>query len=178
MMKNNILNLEYENLQIHELNQAIKDNRDKSMHVKYMVIYHHLKGIPNVDIAIMFNLCAHTVGTYVNKYKSKGLSALVPEPKSGAPKRLTEDQELKLKEVIAFNTPDNAGFPNRKNWDAGLAIQWVEKNFGVKYSRSGMLKILHRLDLSFTKPTYTLAKANPQKQQDFKDHFEVLKKAY
>lgn len=173
---NNVLEIDNQNPQIQELKAAIKDNRDKSMHVRYMVIYHHLKGVANVDIASMFNVCAHTVGTYINKYKSNGLSALVPAPKSGAPKLLTKEQEAKLKEAIAYNTPDNAGFPNRKNWNAGLVIQWVENNFGIKYSRSGMLKVLHRLDLSFTKPTYTLAKADPKKQEEFKASFEGLKK--
>lgn len=173
---NNILEIDNQNPEMQELKAAIKDNRDKNMHVKYMVIYHYLKGATNVDIANMFDLCAHTVGTYINKYKSNGLSALMPAPKSGAPKFLTQEQEAKLKEVITVNTPDNVGFPNRKNWNASLAIQWLYNNYGIKYSNSGMLKVLHRLGLSFTKPTYTLAKANPQKQEKFKASFEDLKK--
>ena len=173
---NNILEIDNQNPKMQELKAAIKDNRDKSMHIKYMVIYHHLKGATNVDIASMFDLCAHTVGKYIYKYKSNGLSALVPAPKSGAPKFLTQEQETKLKEVITVNTPDNVGFPNRNNWNASLAIQWLYNNYGIKYSNSGMLKVLHRLGLSFTKPTYTLAKADSKKQEEFKASFEDLKK--
>lgn len=87
---------------------------------------------------------------------------------------MTEEQ--KLKEVITQNTPDNICLPNRKNWNASLALQWVKNNFGIQYSPSGMLKVLQRLELSFTKPTYTLAKADPKKQEEFKASFEVLKK--
>lgn len=173
---NNVLNINNQNPQMQELKCAIKNNRDKSMHVRYMAIYHHLKGQANVEIAKMFGVCAHTVGIYINKYKTHGLSSLVPAPKSGAPKFMTEEQEQKLKDVIALNTPDNVGFPNRKNWNASLALQWVKNNFGIQYSHSGMLKVLHRLELSFTKPTYTLAKADPKKQEEFKASFEVLKK--
>ena len=39
-----------------------------------------------------------------------------------------------------------------------------------------MLQVLYRLDLSYTRPTYTLAKADPEKQEAFKQDFEVLKK--
>lgn len=173
---NNVLEIDNQNPQMQELKRAIKNNRDKSMHVRYMLIYHHLKGQANVNIAKMFGVCAHTVGTYINKYKNYGLSSLIPAPKSGAPKLMTEEQEQKLKEVITQNTPDNAGFPNRKNWNASLALQWVNNNFGIQYSHSGMLKVLHRLGLSFTKPTYTLAKADPKKQEEFKASFEGLKK--
>lgn len=174
---NNVSEIDNLNPQIQELKAAIKCNRDKSMHIRYMVIYHHLEGKANIDIAKMFDICTHTVGTYITKYKEGGLSSLVPAPKSGAPKFLTKEQEETLKEVIAFNTPDNVGFPNRKNWNASLVMQWIKNNFNVKYSHSGMLKVLHRLELSFTKPTYTLAKADPQKQEDFKASFEVLKKS-
>ena len=175
---NDIMELDNQNPKMQELKAVIKNNRDKSMHIRYMVIYHHLRGVANVDIAAMFNLCAHTVGAYINKYKTSGLTALTPAPKSGAPKRLTKEQEEMLKEVIIKTTPDTVGFPSRKNWNASLVMEWVKSNFGIKYSHSGMLKVLHRLGLSFTKPTYTLAKADPTKQEEFQASFEVLKKPY
>ena len=172
----NALKIDNQYSQMQELKAAIKNNHDKNMHVRYMVIYHHLEGIANVDIANMFNICDHTVGSYIRKYKKGGLYALVPVPKPGAPKFLSKEQEEKLKEIITLNTPDNVGFPNRKNWTVLLAKQWVKNNFDVEYSQSGMLKVLHRLGLSFTKPTYTLAKADAKKQEEFKASFEVLKK--
>lgn len=173
---NNVLEIDNHSPQMQELKSAIKHNRDKSMHVRYMAIYNHLQGQANIDIAKMLSICAHTVGTYINKYKNRGLSSLVPAPRSGAPRFMTEEQEQKFREVIINNTPDNVGFPNRKNWNASLALQWVKNNFGIHYSNSGMLKVLHRLELSFTKPTYTLAKADPKKQEEFKASFEGLKK--
>ncbi|MBA1335966.1 MAG: hypothetical protein HPY66_1785 [Firmicutes bacterium] len=43
------------------------------MYQRYMVILYHLKGYINVDISKMVDLCQHTIGTYVNKYKENGL---------------------------------------------------------------------------------------------------------
>lgn len=57
---NNVLEIDNQNPQMQELKSAIKNNRDKSIHIRYMVIYHHLKGEANVDIAKMFGICAHT----------------------------------------------------------------------------------------------------------------------
>jgi len=81
-----------------------------------------------------------------------------------------------LYEVMTTKTPDEVGFGRRKNWNANIARKWVSDNFNVEYSSRGMLQVLHRLNLSYTRPTYTLAKADLQKQQAFKSEFEVLKK--
>lgn len=40
-----------------------------------------------------------------------------------------------------------------------------------------MALVLHRLNLSYTTPTYVLAKADKLKQEKFRTDFETLKKA-
>ena len=45
---------------------------------------------------------------------------------------------------------------------SGLAI------CGISYSKRGALWLLHSLGFSCTRPTYTLANADPQKQEAFK----------
>lgn len=164
------------NPKIQEIKKAIKKNKDKRMHVRYIVIYHHLQGYLNKDIANMESLCEHTVGTYVNNYKSNGIDGLRMNKSSGAPRFLTKEQEELLVDTITEHTPDEVGFAPRKNWDSNIICQWVYANFKVHYSRSGMLDALHRLNLSYTRPTYTLNKANPEKQEEFKKDFEDLKK--
>ena len=141
-----------------------------------MVIYHHLKGFSNVNIASMNNLCDHTVGTYVNYYKQNGIQGLELGKSTGAPRLLTPEQEIQLVEIITTKTPDEVGFFPRKNWDSNIIRQWVLKNLNVKYTQRGMLEVLYRLDLSYTRPTYTLAKADPKKQEEFVEEFEVIKK--
>lgn len=54
--------------------------------------------------------------------------------------------------------------------------QWVIKEFNISMSHRGIAYVLHRLNLSYTRPTYVLAKADKEKQEKFKNDFEVLKK--
>jgi hypothetical protein len=51
-----------------------------------------------------------------------------------------------------------------------------ETEFCRKYSACGMPKVLHRLNLSYPRPSYTLAKAEPQKEEEFKEGFAALKR--
>lgn len=90
----------------------------------------------------------------------------------GAPRMLTDKQEKQLYDVILTKTPDEVGFLYRKNWTSSLAVKWVKENFEVEYSINGMLNLLHRIKLSYTRPTYTLAKADPVKQEAFKQELE------
>lgn len=39
-----------------------------------------------------------------------------------------------------------------------------------------MAEVLHRLNLSYTRPTYVMKKADKEKQEEFKRNFESLKK--
>jgi transposase len=169
-------NIDDNSLKIQKVKEAMKKTNSKRMYQRYNVIYLHLKGYTNKDISGVVGLCQHTVGIYVKNYKLNGLEGLVLGKSTGAPKFLTDEQEKQLFEVITTKTPDQVEIPNRKNWDTNIACQWVKKTFGVEYTSRGMLDVLHRLNLSYTRPTYTLAKANPQKQEEFKQEFELLKK--
>lgn len=61
------------------------------------------------------NLCEHTVGTYVNAYRTKGIAGLVMGKSTGASRNLTTEQEQELFEVITTKTPDQVGFAHRMN---------------------------------------------------------------
>ena len=117
--------------EVHIIKKAMKDTKDKRMYLRYRIIYPHLQGHTNRDIAKMEGFCEHTVCIYVRKYNKNGIE--------------------------------------------GLALkQWVKDNLNVEYSHRGMAEVLYRLKLSFTRPTYTLAKADPQMQEAFKQEFELL----
>ena len=111
----------------------------------------------------------------ISKYNNGGLDGLSPKLSQVRPAQIPE-QEKELALVITTKTPDEVGFPNRKNWYINIVQQWVKNTWDVKYSHRGMAEVLYRLGLSFTRPTYTLAKADPKKQEQFKQDFELLKK--
>lgn len=62
-----------------------------------------------------------------------------------------------------------------KNWNFNIARKWVSDNFNIEYSNRGMLQVLHRLNLSYTRPKYTLEKADIEKQENFRKDFKVKK---
>ena len=47
------------------------------------------------------------------------------------------------------------------------AVAWVEEQFGVSYTDSGMVKLLKRLDYRFKQPDLLPSKADPKKQAEW-----------
>lgn len=156
--------------------KLLRSNNNKRMHIRYHVLILHYQGYTNTHIANIMHLNIHTIGRYINSYKQTGLEGLNIGKTTGCPRFLTQEQEQQLYELIVTKTPDKVGFGYRKNWNANIIRKWVSDNFQVEYSNRGMLNVLHRMDLRYTRPTYTLQKANPEKQEAFKQEFEKIKK--
>jgi len=159
-----------------KIRKLMRATKSAVMHRKYLVISLHMRGYTNRKIAGIVTLDEHTVGIYINTYKMHGTEALIPKKSSGPPCYLNEDQEQQLYTTISTKTPEDVGFDGIKNWTAKLACGWVKREFDVTYSVNGMLDMFHRLKLSYTRPTYVLAKADPEKQKKFKEDFEGVKK--
>ncbi|GIP34570.1 hypothetical protein J2TS4_37800 [Paenibacillus sp. J2TS4] len=97
---------------------------------------------------------------------------------TGAPERLTKEQQAQLKQTIVDCLPYEVGFTAKFNWTLEIIASYIKREFGQEYSIRGVSKIMHRLGLSYTKPTYTLAAADEEKQKEFVETtFPGLKKS-
>lgn len=163
--------------QIAELQKAMKQTQDRRMFERYQAVFLCLSGDTQEEAARITGRSRRSVNSYVTAYKKAGLAGLERGKGTGKPKRLTDDQEKALETVISEQLPSDVGFEHRANWTLSLAAQYVEREWGVSYSLKGMSIVLKRLGLSFTRPTYTLEKADQEKQRQFKeDTFPTLKK--
>ncbi|MGZ0084809.1 helix-turn-helix domain-containing protein [Caldibacillus thermoamylovorans] len=52
----------------------------------------------------------------------------------------------------------------------------MHHRYGISISREALRKLLHRKGLSWTRPTYTLAKGDPDRQKNFERQMDLIKK--
>jgi transposase len=161
---------------IQKIKAAMKDNKDLRMHERYQIIIMVLRNEPYKRISETTGRSHGTICNYVKAYNEGGLEGLQMGHSSGRPRLLTPEQEHQVYQTIVNETPVDVGFPAKMNWTSPIIRKWIEQEFGVLYSDRGTRELLYRLKLSFTIPTYTLAKADPVKQEAFKREFEELKK--
>jgi|GEM_PF-3696105 len=70
---------------LRDITTAMKETKNKRLYLRYQVVSLHLKGYMNKEIARMIGLCQHTVGNYINAYKTEGIAGLVMGKSGGAP---------------------------------------------------------------------------------------------
>jgi transposase len=159
-----------------EMKAAMKLNKDLRMHERYQTILMLLLGESYERISEVTGRTLATLYNYSKAYREQGIQGLQIGRPPGRNRLLTAEQEQQVYEVVTNQTPADQGFPAQMNWTSPLIRKWIEQKWEVRYSDRGTRDLLYRLKLSFTKPTYTLAKADPQKQEEFKEHFQALKK--
>ena len=169
-----------------ELSNSIKDyyrllmasKNEKSVKQKnrYDVVLLYMEGYSRKKISEILHIPLRTVSYHILSYEKGGMESLLIVKQPGAQKKLTDEQETELLCVIFTQTPEEAGLGVFANWTAALACAFVKQKFGISYSSRGMLNLFDRLGLSYTRPTYTLDKADPKKQEQFRKTFETLKK--
>jgi transposase len=160
-----------------EIEKAMKETKDRRMFERYQTIFLHLQGTKAKQIASILNRSATTVRSYIKAYNEAGIPGLDRDHSPGAPVRLTNEQQEKLKRTIVESVPHDVGFTARHNWTLELIADFIKREFGPSYSLRGISKMMHRQGLSYTRPTYTLAAADEEKQKIFTDvTFPDLKK--
>jgi len=156
--------------------RLMKKCRNTRMKERYETIRLFLLKYSPREIATIIARSTSTVYNYINAYLKAGLKGLRPKYYPGRPCFLNEEQQQKVYDTVAYHVPKDVGFPIEMNWTAPLVKKWIEQEFGIKFSVRGVLRLLHKLGLSCTRPTYSLAKADPKKQQEFKNQFAELRK--
>jgi putative transposase len=78
--------------------------------------------------------------------------------------------------MILERTPAEEGFSAEYNWTAHLIGKYIFREYGLTCTIRGITGMLKRMELSYTRPTYVLAKADKEKQEAFRKEFEAVKK--
>jgi transposase len=99
------------------------------------------EGRTREEAAELLGVSSRQVGDWLRIFRNKGLDELCTLRYRGDPGRLRPAQVERLKQEIA-----RGGFHN-----ADQVRDWIEEQFGVAYSASGVKDLLHRIGASYHK---------------------------
>jgi transposase len=169
--------LENKETELRAVEERIKQTKDRRMFERYQTIRLYLIGQSVSQIAFILGRTSKTIKAYIDTYKEHGLNGLIMKHSTGKPTRLTKDQQAQLKQTIIDHVPHEVGFTAKFNWTLEIITSYILREFGHTYSLRGVSKLMHRMGMSYTKPTYTLEAADEEKQKQFvEETFPELKK--
>jgi transposase len=162
--------------EIQKVKLAMDNEKNVRYFKRYQSLYLYLSGMKCADVAEIVGITKTSVSRIHQIYRKEGLSGIPDKARVGRPPKLTNEQKEQIKEMVLTKIPAEVGFPAEFNWTAGLVAKFIKREYGLNYSIRGITGIFERLGLSYTRPTYVLAKADKQKQTEFIKDFEKVKK--
>jgi transposase len=106
-----------------------------------------------------------TLRDWVHRDNAEGVDGLRDRPRAGRPCRLDEGRQATL-EALILKGP-RLERDGCVAWRARDLCGLVERRFGVRYSETGMLRLLKGLDLSWQKARPVHPEADPKAQERF-----------
>ena len=100
-----------------------------------------------------------TVRNWHGAFERGGIEALKTFDHDGSTSRLSSEQDIALGDWVDANCPRSI----RK------VEAWLKRTFGLSYSRSGLIALLHRLGFDYRKPEAMPRGLDDAKQQAFID---------
>lgn len=92
------------------------------------------------EISKILGVGRRSIFYWVSRYKRKGVEGLREGRHSGRPRRLNEGQLERLRRILKKDYEDLS-----RGWTCGRVAEWIRAEFGVKYHRDHVRKILHQL---------------------------------
>lgn len=148
--------LRIDNTTLGLLRQIQRNTTDRTEYVKVScIIFIHEKIHPE-QVAFLLGVDLSTIYRYIGLYNSKGLDFLQTNYE-GYKGKLDDGQIQKLSNELE----------SKLYLTSEEIIEWVALQFNIKFSKDGMVKLLHRLGFSYKKTKQVPCEADIQRQQDF-----------
>ena len=150
-----------------DLRREAKRCRDAAASRRMLALALVLEGSSRGEAARHAGMDRQTLRDWVHRYNAEGVAGLRDRPRPGRPCGLDEGRQAALKALVL----------KRPELERDGCVAWrardlrglVERRFGVRYSESGVRRLLHGLDLSRQKARPVHPEADRRAQARFKE---------
>jgi transposase len=148
------------------LEAALKQTRDLFEWKRVFVILRYDEGQSIDELARLLCISKWTVEQYLKEYSSQNKTK--NDPRGGSNPKLTPEESQQLENQLSRIT----------YLKVRPVIDYVQKQFGKTYSRSGMTLWLKERGFVYKRPQKVPGKLNPEDQEKFIQEYEKLKASF
>jgi len=145
------------------LEAQLKRTKDLSEWKRIFAILGYDDGQSIEELAQTLRLSIFTIEDYLKEYNAKDKTK--NDPRGGSSSKLTANESQKLEQHLSQKT-----YLKVKE-----IVVYTQREFGKKYSRSGMTAWLIEHGFAYKKPQKVPGKVNPEAQQKFIQEYQKLK---
>ena len=145
-----------------EIRRSYEARYDHRLHAVLMVA----QGQSCNKVSELLGDSPRAVAYWVNRFEAEGLSGLADADRPGRPSKLDE-QQLRIVEDALRSHPSQYGLEGNL-WDGKMLSHFIAQQFDVELGVRQCQRLFRRFGFRLRKPRPLIAKADPEKQQDFK----------
>lgn len=132
-----------------ELRGLAGEQKDPRVARRMRAIANALEGMSRAQAAAQVGLERQALRDAVVRYNAEGVDGLFDRPRSGRPPKLDHGRQAALKaSILKGPDPEKEG---RSRYRAVDLCELVEEEYGVSYTKSGMINLLRGLNLAWQK---------------------------
>src|SRR5512138_656373 len=146
--------------QRHEIEQRRRQISDRRIFQRLSALLWIDEGRTRQEVADLLGVTSRQVGDWLRLFRNKGLDQLCTLHYRGDPGRLRPAQVEQLRQEIATGAFHNAE----------QVRTWIEEQFGVTYSPSGVKDLLHRIGASYHKVSGFFLEGGPEEAASIRTH--------
>lgn len=149
-----------------ELRRFAQTSADRRAGMRALAIAGALDGKSRAEAAAVIGRERQSLRDAILRYNAEGLDGLRDRPGGGARPRLSAAQCDELKAWITRGPdPERDGVSTYRLADIA---EWIARQWGVRYTLSGLSKLLHRLGLSWQKARPSHPEGDAEAREAFK----------
>ena len=149
-----------------ELRQFARTSPDRRAGLRVLAIATAMDGKSRAEAAEVIGRERQSLRDAIVRYNAEGLDGLRDRPGGGAKTQLNAERCAELKAwITAGPDPDRDGVSTYRLVDIA---EWVERKWDLKYTLSGMSKLLRRIGLSWQKARPTHPQGDAAAREEFK----------
>jgi transposase len=149
-----------------QLRALARRERDGRVSARLLALADALDGMSRDEAARAAGMDRQTLRDWLHRYNAEGIAGLRDRSRPGRPCALDEGRQAALKALILKGPKlERDGCVA---WRARDLRALVERRFEVRYSESGIRRLLRGLDLSWQKARPVHPEADPRAQERFR----------
>lgn len=160
------------NYEISDLESLLNSNSDYIVGMRLMALIQIKRGMSSRQLEGLYYKSHSRYCIWVKRFNKFGLEGLRNKPKSGRKSKLSIEQKEKIKSILLENKPEKYGY-NSGFWNGPLMIDFIEKQFGIKYKKAQIYNIFKSFGFSYQKSRGFYPEADKEAQENFR---KALKK--
>jgi len=147
-----------------ELEKRIRATSNARMRTRLLAVSHFIDGKSRYQIADFLKVSRTSVNKWISVYINEGIDGLTEKKHTGRPSNLTLEQLNTLKQFVTNNAVKVEG----GRLQGTDIIAFIESEFCISYSLSGVYKLLRKMDLVWITTRSKHPKQSIAAQEDFK----------